>query len=64
MVIGKASRKAMKKMLKDVESGKFAKEWIKEYKSGCKNFNKLREKGKKEPIEIVGAEIRALFEKK
>jgi len=64
IVIGKESRKAMKKMLNDIESGKFAKEWVKEFKSGLPNLKKLREKQAKEPVEVVGKQIRALFEKK
>ncbi len=64
LVIGKESRKAMKKLLADVESGKFAKEWVAEFKSGLPTLTKLREEHGKEQIELVGREIRALFEKK
>lgn len=63
-VIGEESRKAMKQLLADVESGKFAKEWVEEWSSGGKKFQKLREKQAQHPIEKVGKEIRALFEKK
>ncbi len=63
-VIGKETREAMKEMLKDVESGKFAEEWIKEFQSGGENFKKLREEQAQHQIEKVGKEIRALFEKK
>lgn len=63
-VIGNESRKAMKQLLKDVESGKFANGWINEFKAGLPNLKKLREEQGKEQIEVVGKEIRALFEKK
>jgi len=63
-VIGEASKAAMKELLKDIESGKFAKEWINEWKSGGENFKKMREEQANHPIEKVGKEIRALFEKK
>tara|TARA_Y100000310_G_scaffold338215_1_gene427253 strand:- start:3587 stop:4570 length:984 start_codon:yes stop_codon:yes gene_type:complete len=63
-IIGKESREAMKQMLKDVESGKFAEEWVNEFKSGGENFNKLREEQAQHQIEKTGKEIRALFEKK
>src|SRR5690348_11683225 len=43
-VVGDATRQAMKKTLADIQSGKFAKEWIEENKNGCPNFNVLREK--------------------
>jgi ketol-acid reductoisomerase len=51
----------MKKILADIQSGAFAKEWIEENKNGCKNFNALREKEKQHPIEIVGAQLRSMM---
>ncbi len=63
-VIGKESKEAMKQLLKDIESGAFAKEWVDEVKAGMPNLNKLREEQAKEPVETIGKEIRALFEKK
>jgi len=61
VVVGDDTRKAMKKVLKQIQSGKFAAEWIKENKKGCKKFNKLREAAKQHPIEKVGAELRAMM---
>ena len=60
-VVGDATRAAMKKTLADIQSGEFAREWIAENKSGCPNFNKLREKEKQHPIEIVGAQLRGMM---
>jgi ketol-acid reductoisomerase len=60
-VVGDATRAAMKKILADIQSGDFAREWIAENKNGCKNFNALREKEKQHPIEIVGAELRGMM---
>jgi ketol-acid reductoisomerase len=60
-VVGDATRQAMKKVLADIQSGEFAREWIAENKSGCKNFNALREKEKQHPIEIVGAQLRGMM---
>src|SRR5262249_44223701 len=54
-VVGDATRQAMKKTLADIQSGKFAQEWVDEYNSGGKKFAALREKEKQHPIEIVGA---------
>ena len=58
------TRKVMKKMLKDVESGKFAREWVKECKNGKPLLTKLQEEDFNHPIEKVGKEIRQLFTKK
>ncbi len=63
-IIGPDVKKRMKEILKDVESGKFANEWINEYRSGAKNFNALREKQNAHQIEKTGKEIRALFRRK
>ena len=60
-VVGDATRAAMKRTLADIQSGKFAQEWIAENKSGCPNFNALREKEKQHPIEIVGAQLRGMM---
>ncbi|MBU0627779.1 MAG: ketol-acid reductoisomerase [Nanoarchaeota archaeon] len=63
-IITDKTRKVMKKMLKDVESGKFAKEWAKECKNGKPVLTKLQQEDFDHPIETVGKEIRALFNKK
>ena len=60
-VVGDATRQAMKKTLADIQSGKFAQEWIAENRAGCPNFNKLREGEKQHPIEIVGAQLRGMM---
>lgn len=57
-------KKVMSDQLKDIQSGKFAEQWLNEYKNGMQNMTKWREEEKKHPIEICGAEIRKLFEKK
>src|SRR6202041_413288 len=61
MVVGEDTRKAMKKVLKQIQSGKFAEEWIKENKKGGKKFAKLREAAKQHPIEKVGEQLRAMM---
>jgi ketol-acid reductoisomerase len=60
-VVGDETRAAMKKILADIQSGDFAREWIAENRNGCKNFNALREKEKQHPIEIVGAQLRSMM---
>src|SRR6516164_4671075 len=59
-VVGDETRAKMKELLADIQSGKFAEEWIAENKAGCPNFNKLRESEKQHPIEIVGAQLRSM----
>jgi ketol-acid reductoisomerase len=60
-VINEKTRKTMKKMLADIQSGKFAREWIRENKKGRPEFNKLREEGVKHKIEEVGKQLRAMM---
>ncbi len=60
-IIGKAVKAEMKRTLKNIQSGKFAKEWIAEYKTGRKNYNRLLKKGEQHPIEKVGARLRGLM---
>ena len=51
----------MKKALARIQSGAFAREWIKENKNGCQNFNALREKDRNHQIEKVGDELRGMM---
>ncbi len=60
-VIGEASKDAMRRILKDIQSGDFAKEFTDEMNSGHKNFDKLREQNRNHPIEQIGQEIRSSF---
>lgn len=60
-VINKHSKKAMREILKEIQNGKFTKEWVKEYKGGLKNYNKLLEEGEKHQIEETGTRLRALM---
>jgi ketol-acid reductoisomerase len=60
-VIGSEARKAMKEVLAEIQSGKFADEWITEHKCGKPHFNELRKEGENHPIETVGAELRGLM---
>ncbi len=60
-VIGKESREAMKKLLKDIQSGAFANEFLDEMETGCHKFNQLRKENADHLIEKVGQEIRSSF---
>jgi ketol-acid reductoisomerase len=61
-VITKATRKEMKKMLGEIVSGKFAKEWMAENKKGRPEFKKMREACDKHGIETVGTKLRGMME--
>lgn len=61
IIDGKVKAK-MQKALKRVQSGAFAREWLKENKEGCTNFNALREKDKNHPMEKVGEELRGMMQ--
>jgi ketol-acid reductoisomerase len=60
-VVGDPTRIEMKKILAEIQSGQFAKEWIEEHRSGGKKFAALRERERQHPIEIVGAELRGMM---
>lgn len=60
-IISEKTRKVMKKMLADVQSGKFAREWIRENKKGRPVFNQLSSEADKHPIEEVGKKLRDMM---
>ena len=60
-VITDESKKAMKEILSEIQSGEFADEFLNEVNSGNKKFNELREEGRNHQIEKVGEEIRSSF---
>ena len=60
-IIDASVKKRMKAALKDVQSGKFAKGWVAEYKGGYKKYNALLKKGENHSIEKVGARLRGLM---
>jgi ketol-acid reductoisomerase len=60
-IIDASVKKRMKAALKDIQSGKFAKGWVAEYKGGYKKYNALMKKGANHPIEKVGERLRGLM---
>ena len=51
----------MKDILADIQSGKFADEWMTEYRCGLPHFRELRKEAEKHPIEDVGSRLRSLM---
>jgi len=60
-IINDGVRQEMKKMLAEIQSGAFAREWIEENRSGRKRFLALREAGRELLIEQVGRELRQMM---
>jgi len=60
-VISPAVRAEMRRLLADIRSGAFAKEWIAESRAGAPHFEELRRAARQHPIEKVGAELRAMM---
>ncbi|NLE91581.1 MAG: ketol-acid reductoisomerase [Elusimicrobia bacterium] len=60
-VITAKTRQEMKKILKEIQTGKFAKEWIKENEKGRPVFNKLLKAGDNHKIEKVGRKLREMM---
>jgi ketol-acid reductoisomerase len=60
-VITAQTRAAMRKLLADIQSGEFAKEWIAENRAGAENFQRLREEAAGHQVEQVGRELRKMM---
>ncbi|MGI8727103.1 MAG: ketol-acid reductoisomerase [Solirubrobacterales bacterium] len=61
-VITDETREAMRKILTDIRSGDFAREWIAENNAGTENFDRMRQAGKDHKIEKVGGELRSMMD--
>jgi ketol-acid reductoisomerase len=57
-IVNDRTRKEMRKILKEIQSGKFARQWIGEHQSGAKNYKRLLKQDLRHPIERVGAKLR------
>lgn len=60
-IVTEETKTEMKKILSEIQSGQFAKEWILENKANRPVFNALSKKGEDHPIEEVGARLRAMM---
>ena len=60
-IITDRTRAEMKKILSEIQSGEFARQWLQENRTGRKNFLALRDAAKDQPIERVGAELRSMM---
>ena len=60
-IITDETRAEMKRILKDIQTGKFTSEWIRECKAGQPRFKAIRRLNDAHPIEEVGAKLRAMM---
>ena len=60
-IITEETRNEMKRILKEIQSGQFAKEWILDNRANKPVFNALTKQGEQHPIEEVGARLRAMM---
>ncbi len=60
-IITEDTKKEMKKILREIQTGEFAREWILENKANKPVFNALRREGASHPIEDVGAKLRSMM---
>lgn len=60
-IITEETKAEMKKILSEIKSGEFAKEWVNEYQTGLKNFNALYEKDHDSQLETVGRQLRDMM---
>lgn len=60
-VINADTKLEMKKILDEIQTGKFTKQWVREHKGGLKKYNKLLKAGEKHQIEKTGARLRSMM---
>jgi ketol-acid reductoisomerase len=60
-VITDATKAEMRKILEEIQSGEFAKEWIDENRSGLENYKKLQKQSNDHQVESVGKKLRKLM---
>ena len=61
VVVGEESKKAMKKVLENIQSGKFVRDWMLECKVKQPNFKASRRISKEHQIEVVGKKLRDMM---
>ena len=60
-IITEDTRNAMRQVLKDIQTGVFAKNWLLENQCGCPNFNAMRRMEANHQLETVGEELRKMM---
>ena len=60
-IITEDTKNAMRQVLKDIQDGVFAKNWLLENQVGCTSFHAMRKKAAEHQLEKVGEELRSLM---
>jgi ketol-acid reductoisomerase len=60
-IVNSAVKAEMKKILAEITSGQFAKEWRAEFEGGMKNFKRLYEADNNHPVEVIGRKLRKMM---
>jgi len=60
-IVNESTKAEMRKILTEIQSGKFADEWMNECESGKENFKRLEKAGEQHKIEEVGSRLRAMM---
>ncbi len=60
-IIDAQTKASMAKILEEIQSGAFARQWVKEYEDGLPNYKALLQAGEDHPIETVGRRLRSLM---
>jgi ketol-acid reductoisomerase len=60
-IVNEQTKAEMKKILQEIQSGQFAKEWMAENETGGKRFPEMRAQAAKHPIEEVGSKLRDMM---
>jgi ketol-acid reductoisomerase len=60
-VVTDETRKEMKRILADIQQGRFARDWVLENRAGQTSFKAMRKQCAEHPIEEVGAKLRAMM---
>jgi ketol-acid reductoisomerase len=60
-IVNEQTRAEMKKILGEIQSGQFAREWILENKAGKPGFLATKRRERQHPVEVVGAKLRKLM---
>ena len=60
-IVSDETKAEMRKILREIQSGRFVRAWVREYRGGLKNYRRLLAAGERHPIEKVGARLRGLM---
>jgi ketol-acid reductoisomerase len=60
-IVTAETKATMKQLLKEIQSGEFARQWIEENENGQPNFKRMRAADRHHPIEVVGSKLRNMM---